>query len=336
MHSATTPHINPSRRLALLLVSLFTTTTASHLAMAQQPPADFPIKPIRLIVPFAPGSGTDVVGRVVSERLAERLRVPIVVENKDGAGGVIGTQLAAKAPADGYTLLMVTNSTIIAPQLQSPPAYDPLNALAWVSRAARIPLALVASANAPFKTARELVEYAKTNPGKISFATSGRGSQSEIEVEYLKQVFGIDMVDIPYKSGPQGAADVVAGNVPLYLTTLAMLGPHIKTGKVRALAVGGAQRSSIFPDSPTFGEALGLSDYQPAAWFGIAAPKGTPDSIVRKLSFEVLALMKEEGVKSRLDAMGAEPAYLPSEEFVRQVRDEAERWAKVVSARGRR
>ena len=332
MSNPSSPIAEVSRRSLLGMLG----ATALNGAWAQPAPGDFPSKPIRLIVPFAPGSSTDVVGRVVSERLSERLRVPIVVENKDGAGGAIGTQLAAKAPTDGYTLLMVTNSTIIAPQLQSPPAYDPLTAFTWIARAARIPLALVSSASAPFKSARELVDYAKANPGKVSFATSGRGSQSELEVEYLKQVFGIDMVDIPYKSGPQGAADVVAGNVPLYLTTLAMLGPHIKTGKVRALAVGGAQRAAMFPDAPTFGEALGLNEYQPAAWFGMAAPKGTPDAIVRKLAQEVLACVREDGVKTRLDAMGAEPAYLPPEEFVRQVREETERWAKVVAARARK
>lgn len=322
-------NIGVSRRAWLTLAG----TAVVESAWAQQTPGDFPSKPIRLIVPFAPGSGTDVVGRVVSERLSERLHVPIVVENKDGAGGVIGTQLAAKAPTDGYTLLMVTNSTLIAPQLQNPQPYDPITGFAWVVRAARIPLALVASAGAPFKTARELVDYAKANPGKVSFATSGRGSQSELEVEYLKQVFSIDMVDIPYKSGPQGAADVVAGNVPLYLTTLAMLGPHIKTGKVRALAVGGAHRSPMFPEAPTFGEALGLNDYQPAAWFGFAAPKGTPEAIIRKLAQEVLACVSEDGIKGRLDAMGAEPAYLAPEEFARQVREESARWAKVVARR---
>lgn len=304
-------------------------------AWAQQP-GDFPSRPIRLVVPFAPGSGTDAIGRVVSERLAERLRVPVVVENRDGAGGVIGTQAVVNAAPDGYTLLMVTNSILIAPQLQSPAPYDPVNGLAWVARVARIPLALVSSPDAPFGTARELVDHAKAHPGRLGFATSGRGSQSELEVEYLKQVFGIDLFDVPYRSGPQGVADVVAGSVPLYLTTLAMLGPHIRSGKLRALAVGGAQRSPMFPDVPTFGEALGLNDYQPAAWFGVAAPKGTPDPIVRRLAQEVLACVNESAVKSRLDGMGAEPAYLPPEDFSRQSREESDKWARVLARRSRR
>jgi tripartite-type tricarboxylate transporter receptor subunit TctC len=152
----------------------------------------------------------------------------------------------------------------------------------------------------------------------------------------LRQVFDIDLFDVPYRSGPQGVADVVAGSVPLYLTTLAMLGPHIRSGKVRALAVGGAQRSPLFAHVPTFGEALGLTDDQPAAWFGFAAPRGSPDPIVRKLAQEVLACVNEAGVKAKLDGMGAEPANLPPEEFARQCREESEKWARVVARRPRR
>ena len=291
--------------------------------------AQYPQRAIKMIVPFPPAGATDIVGRIVAQKLTERLGQSVVVENRPGAGGSIGSDMVAKAAPDGYTILMATSSThSIGPSLQKLP-YDPIKDFAAITHVADIPNVLVVSPKLPVSNVKELVAYAKANPGKLNYASSGVGTIIHLNAELFKMLTGTDIVHVPYKGSALSIPDMAAGNVGMLFDSLASVMPHIKAGNVKPLAVNAQSRSKLLPDVPTLAEA-GLPAFDRYTWFGMFAPAGTPPDIVRKLQTETVAALKSPDLRERFDAVGAEPVGSTSEQFVERIRSDGVRWAEVI------
>jgi tripartite-type tricarboxylate transporter receptor subunit TctC len=280
-------------------------------------------------VPFPPAGATDVVGRIVAQKLSERLGQSVVVENRPGAGGSIGSDLVAKSAPDGYTILMATSSThSIGPVLQKLP-YDPLKDFAPITHVANVPNVLVVSPKLPVTSVKEFVAYAKAQPGKLNFASSGVGTIVHLNGELFKMLTGVDLVHVPYKGTALSIPDVANGNIAMLFDSLASVMPHVKAGNVRPLAVNAPQRSPLLPEIPTLAEA-GLPAFDRYTWFGLFAPAGTPPDIVRRLQTEVTAALKAPDLRERFDAVGAEPVGSSSEQFVERIKSDSVRWAEVI------
>ncbi len=309
------------------------TLAASALpAQAQTPP--WPSKPIKLVVPYAPGGTTDVVARMVAEYLGQRLGQNIIVDNKPGKGAMVGTALVAKAPPDGYTLLMsVISGLSISPTLYGGGDFDPMTDFIHVSLASRNPSVLVVNPTFPAKTLKDYVDYAKANPGKLAFATSGAGSSNHLLGVRLQQVIAAEMLHVPYRGAGPAMIDTIAGNVPSMFDSLPSAAPHIKAGKVRALAVSSDVRSPAFPDVPTMKES-GYPDLISYSWFGISVPAKTPAAIVERLAAEMQAVLKEPAVIKRWEEIGAESSTMTPAEVTKFVQAEIDKWVPVVKASG--
>ena len=296
--------------------------------------APWPSKPIKLVVPYAPGGTTDVVARMVAEYLGQRLGQNIIVDNKPGKGAMVGTAIVAKAPPDGYTLLMsVISGLSISPTLYGGGDFDPMGDFIHVSIASTNPSVLVANPTFQAKTFKEFVEYAKANPGKVSYATSGAGSSNHLLGARLAQVIGAELVHVPYRGAGPAMIDTIAGNVPVMFDSLPSAAPHIKAGKVRALAVSGETRSPAFPDVPTMKE-LGYPDLISYSWFGISVPAKTPQPIVDRLATEMQAVLKEPAVIKRWEEIGAEGSTMTPAEVTRFIQAEIDKWTPVVKSSG--
>src|SRR5512134_15654 len=293
--------------------------------------AQYPNRPVKLIVPFPPAGATDIVGRIVAQKLGEQMSQSVVVENKPGAGGSIGSDLVAKSAPDGYTLLMATSSThSIGPVLQKLP-YDPLKDFAPITHVANVPNVLVVSPVLPVTSVKELIAYAKARPGKLNFASSGVGTIVHLNGELFKMLTGIDAVHVPYKGTALSIPDLASGNIAFLFDSLASVMPHVKAGNARPLAVNAPQRSALLPEIPTLAQA-GLPAFDRYTWFGLFAPAGTPPDIVRRLQAEVAAALKSPDLRERFDAVGAEPVGSGSEQFVERIRSDSVRWAEVIKA----
>jgi tripartite-type tricarboxylate transporter receptor subunit TctC len=291
--------------------------------------AQYPQRALKMMVPFPPAGATDVVGRIVALKLSERLGQSVVVENRPGAGGSIGSDLVAKAAPDGYTILMATSSThSIGPVLQKLP-YDPLKDFAPITHVANVPNVLVVSPKLPVTSVKEFVAYAKAQPGKLNFASSGVGTIVHLNGELFKMLTGVDLVHVPYKGTALSIPDVANGNIAMLFDSLASVMPHVKAGSVRPLAVNAPQRSPLLPEIPTLAEA-GLPAFDRYTWFGLFAPAGTPPDIVRRLQAEVAAALKSPDLRERFDAVGAEPVGSSSEQFVERIKSDSVRWAEVI------
>ena len=294
----------------------------------------WPNKPIRLVVPYAPGGTTDVVARVVAEYLGKRLGQNIIVDNKPGKGAMVGTALVAKAPPDGYTLLMsVISGLTISPTLYGGGDFDPMADFIHVSIASTNPSVLVVNPAFEVKTFKDYVAYAKANPGKLAYATSGAGSSNHLLGVRLSQVISAEMVHVPYRGAGPAMIDTINGNVPSMFDSLPSAAPHIKAGKVRALAVSSEQRSPAFPDVPTMKEA-GYPDLISYSWFGISVPAKTPAPIVDRIATEMQAVLKEPAVVKRWEEIGAEPSTMTPAEVTRFVQEEIDKWTPVVKSSG--
>jgi tripartite-type tricarboxylate transporter receptor subunit TctC len=293
--------------------------------------SQYPQRAIKLIVPFPPAGATDIVGRIVAQKLSERLGQAVVVENRPGAGGSIGSDLVAKSPPDGYTLLMATSSThSIGPALQKLP-YDPIKDFAQITQVATVPDVLVVSPKLPVANVKELIAYARERPGKLNFASSGIGTVVHLNGELFKMLTGLDIVHVPYKGTALSIPDLASGNVSILFDSLASAMPNIKAGTVKALAINAARRSPLLPDVPTLAEA-GLPAFDRHTWFGMFAPAGTPAEIVRRIQTEVVAALKAPDLRERFDAVGAEPVGSTTEQFVERIRSDGVRWAEVIKA----
>jgi len=313
------------RALLIFLASLVCATAAAQTA--------YPARPVRFIVPSAAGGGTDIIARAISLKLAESLGQPFVVENRPGAGQMIGIELAAKSPADGYTILMAASTLAINPIMYKKVPYDPVRDFAPITQAATLPNVLVVHPSLPVKSVAELIAYAKANPGKLNFASAGIGTSPQMSIELLKSMAGIDMVHIPYKGTSPGVVDLLAGQVLVMAPNVLTALPHIKAGKLRALAVTSTKRTEALPEVPTVAEA-GLPGYDSTQWYGVLAPAGTQPQIVARLHGEIVRALRDPEVGKRLAADGADAVGSSPEEFAAFIKSESEKWAKVASAAG--
>jgi tripartite-type tricarboxylate transporter receptor subunit TctC len=296
--------------------------------------ANWPNKPIRLVVPYAPGGSTDVVGRVIAEYLGQRLGQNIVVENRPGKGATIGTSQVAKAAPDGYTLLVSNISSLaVAPPLYGDLDYDPVTDFTHITLASFNPSVLVVNPNFAPKTLADYVAYAKANPDKLAFATSGPGSSNHILGTMLALKAGIKLVHIPYRGAGPAMQDTIAGTVPSMFDSLPSAAPHIKAGKVRALAVSGEQRNPSFPDVPTMKES-GYPDLVSYSWFGLSGPAKLPAPIVERLAREMQVVLKEPDVIKRWQEIGAESSTMTPVEYTAFVKNELEKATAAVKASG--
>jgi len=290
----------------------------------------YPSKPIRLIVPFAAGGGNDNIARLVGKRLNESLGQPLVIDNRPGAGGVLGAELAAKSAPDGYTLFLGgVGSHAVNPNLIEKLSYDPIRDFAPVILLARAPLILVVHPSVPAHTFAELVAYARKNPGKLNFASNGNGSSAQLAAVMFDSMAGADMVHVPYKGLAPALTDLLSGQVQLMFSSVVAILPHIKAGKLRALAVTGEKRMASLPDVPTVAES-GFPGYEASSWYGILAPAGTPHEIVARLNAEFSKALAQPEVRNNLLADGAEPVGDTPEEFAAYIRSEKERMGKLI------
>ena len=294
----------------------------------------WPVKPIKWIVPFAPGGTTDILARTIGEKLTTSLGQPVIVENKPGAGGGVGADFTAKAAPDGYTIMGGTISThAINASLYKSLPYDPVKDFVPITMIVRLPNLLVVNPEIPAKNVGELIALLKANPGKYSFASSGNGTSQHLSGELFKSMAGVEMQHIPYKGSPPALQDVVAGQVAMTFDNITTAWPLAKGGKLRALAVTTAKRSSIAPEVPTLAES-GLVGYEVGSWQGVFAPAGTPPAIVARLNTEIVKIINMPDVKEKLMGLGAEPVGNSSEEFGAIVKAEVVKWADVVKKSG--
>ena len=307
---------------------------ALTLAAALPALAEFPDRPIRIIVPYPPGGTSDLLARAVAPRLGERLKQAVVIENRAGAGGVIGSQVVAKSPADGYTLLLGTIATHgILPVLQKPAPYDAVKDFAPVTLVASTPNVLVANPSAPVRNVAELVALARAKPGSVNFGSTSLGGSPHMSGELLKTMAQVDIVHVPYKGGGPMLIDLMGGQIPVGFDNLPSSMNHIRAGKIRALAVTTAKRWPGAPEIPTMAEA-GVPGYEATAWFGLLAPANTPKPIVELLQRHVAAILRQPEVEKMLLEQGAESVGNTPDEFARLIAAELQKWDKVVAATG--
>jgi tripartite-type tricarboxylate transporter receptor subunit TctC len=294
----------------------------------------WPAKTVRVVVPFAPGGTADTLGRLVSQKLGESLKENFVIENRGGAGGVIGSDLVAKAAPDGYTLLVSgVASHCIAPALSKNFPFDPVRDFTHIALFGGPPGVLVVNPSVPAQDLKQFIAYAKKEGGKLAYGSPGNGTQGHLIAEQLKQVAGIEMTHVPYKGASLAVADLIAGHVPVTSTTLTTAATQIKAGKARALAVSSAKRVPDFPDVPTFAE-LGYPELTASIWFSLSGPAGMPPEIANRLNAEVRRILQLPEVRERLRLEGIEPGDLDPQQFTAFVAAELKRWAPVVRASG--
>jgi tripartite-type tricarboxylate transporter receptor subunit TctC len=321
--------LNARRDFARLLA-----VTACALAGMPLACAQYPVKPIRLVVPFIPGSAPDVLARNVAERLAPRLGQPIVIENRGGAGGNIGAEVAAKAPADGYTLLLATSSHVVNPALYRKVNYDPVRDFAPVSLLITMPSLLVVPADSPAKSVADLVALAKAKPGALNYGSGGPGSLAHLAGATFQKTAGIDVVHVPYKGAPEIVTSLLSGQSQFAFPTFSTALPQVKAGKLRALAVTSPRRNPQLPDVPTIDEAM-PPGFELEAWFGLWAPAGTPPDALRRIAAEVDAILRDPEFRAKLAGDGSDVAANGTPEaFAAYVRDEAAKWRRVVKDSG--
>jgi tripartite-type tricarboxylate transporter receptor subunit TctC len=294
----------------------------------------YPAKPIRMIVPFPPGGATDIVGRLIAQKMAEPMGQQVIVDNRSGAGGTIGSDIAAKAPPDGYTLLLGTSSThAIAPSLYSKLPYDPVRDFTPVTLVATATILLAVHPSIPARNVKELIALAKRQPNALSFASSGNGGISHLVGEHFKSVAGIQMLHVPYKGDTPALVDLASGQVSLMFGTAVSFLPYVKTGRLNALAVTNPKRSPVVPNVPTVAES-GLPGFEALQWFGIYVPTGTPREIVSRLNAEIAKILRLPDIRERFSTLGADVVGESAENFAAFQRREVAKWTKIVQASG--
>jgi tripartite-type tricarboxylate transporter receptor subunit TctC len=314
-----------SLRIAALAALAATTS-----ALAQS----YPSKPLRILIAQAPGSATDVISRVVANRLSQALGQPIVIEAKPGAGGALGTEAAARSAPDGYTLFMGNNSTHGSnPALYAKLPYDAVNDFAPISMVASVPYVLVVNPTMPVNTLEQLIAMAKSQPGTINYASAGNGSTHHFCGELLKSMAGIDLVHVPYKGSPPGVAAVVAGEVGLMFANLTDIGGQLKAGKLKPLAVTSTTRASQLAETPTLSEA-GLPGFEILSWFALLAPAGTPVPIISRLNAETLKVLARDDIKSTLGAQGLTVASSTPQQLAAHIKSEIAKFTRIATAAG--
>ena len=312
-----------------LFVLLSTDGTTAEFTFA----AGYPARPIRIVVPQSPGGASDFNARLVAPLLAEYLRQPVVVDNRPGAGTLLGTDLVAKAAADGHTLLVVPSAFTIAPSMYQSVPYDPIRDFAPVTTLSSYPYVVMVHAAMAANSIKELIALAKAKPGTLNFASGGIGSGTHLEGELFKVAAGIDIVHVPYKGGGPAISALLGGQVQLHFASILPAMPHLKAGKLKALAVTSAKRTSLAPDLPTVSES-GLPGYEHIGWAGMLAPARTPPAIIKQLYGAVSAVLKNPAPRERFMADGSEPGGITPEEFAAMIKSEVPKWAKVIRLAG--
>ena len=295
---------------------------------------NYPSKPITINVPFSAGGTTDILARAIGQKLGQRWGVSVVVENKPGAGGNIGTAQVARSAPDGYTLVMGTIGThAINPNLYKDMPYDAVKDFKPITRTAMVPNALTVHKDAPFNTVQELIEYGKKNPGSLTFGSSGHGSTLHMSGETFKMMTGVDMIHVPYKGSSPAVADLLGGQISMIFDNLPSALPHVKSGSFKALGVTSSSRADQLPDTPTISEA-GVQGYEVMSWFGLWAPKDTPDAIVKKINEAVVDIINEPDMQNTIRSQGAIPHPETPDEFAAFIASESKKWGEVVRNAG--
>ena len=296
--------------------------------------ADYPQRPIRLIVPFAAGGGLEITARSIGQKLTEKRGQSIVIDNRPGAATIVGSEIAAKSSPDGYTLLMITTTFAINPSLYGKLPYDPVREFAPVTQINSVPNILVVNPSIPAHTVRELIALAKAKPGQLNYASAGSGTSPHLAAELFKTMAGIEMTHIPYKGIPPAVTDVIAGRVTMLMTTTISAAPHVKSGRLRALAITSPKRLAAMPDVPAIAETV--PGYEADAFQGMVAPAGVPKEIVRQLADDIAAIVRLPEIRERIIADGAEPIGSTPEAFGAFLKKEMLKWGKVVKESGAR
>ena len=324
--------LNPLRRQ---LVSALIGVAAVGIAAAPAAAEDkYPSKPITIVVPFSAGGTTDILARIVGVKLGETLGETVIIDNRPGAGGNIGAALVAKAKPDGYTLLMGTVGTHAINQTLYPKlSFDPIKDFAPLTRVANLPNLLVVHPSVPVKNVQELIAYAKANPGKLNFGSSGNGSSIHLSGELFKNMTGIDMQHVPYKGSAPAVTDLLGGQISMMFDNMPSAIQHVKSGKLRPLAVTTTKRSPALPNVPTIAES-GVKGYEATSWFGLLAPAGTPPALVNRLNAELVKILAMPDVKKQMAEQGAETYSETPAAFSAFIKSETAKWAKVVKASG--
>jgi tripartite-type tricarboxylate transporter receptor subunit TctC len=295
--------------------------------------AQYPAKPVRVVVPSSAGGGTDIIARIVSPKLTERLGQQIVIENRPGAGTMIGGEVVAKAPPDGYTLLMCVSTLATNPVIYRKVPYNAITDFAPITLVLSAPNILVVHPSLPVKTVKELIWFAQARPGELNFASAGAGTGPHLSMELFMSMGGIRMVHIPYKGSAPAIVDLLSGQVATMTATMLTALPHVRAGRLRALGITGSKRIAAAQDVPTIAEA-GLPGYEAVQWYGLVAPAQTPRDIIARLNRDMAAILQSGDVKERFAADGGDAAPTTPEEFARYIRSETEKWARVAKSAG--
>jgi len=316
--------------LQRLAIAIFALASFSAAAVAAQ---QYPTKPVRLIVPFAPGGNTDIIARIVAPGMSKALGQQIVIENRGGAGSMIGTEVASKSPPDGYTLLMVSAAHVINPAMVKTLPFDPVRSFAAISKVADVPAALVVHPSLPVSNVKQLIALARARPGQLNYSSAGRGSIGHLSAELLGSLARIQMTHVPYKGAGPALVDTIAGHVELLISSMPAVIPHARAGKLRMIGQAGEKRSPAAPDVPTMIEA-GVPGFVVTAGFGLFAPAGTPRPAIDRVLAALKASLSDPGVRNRLSGEGAEPVGSTPEEYEQFTRSEIEKWIKVARGAG--
>jgi tripartite-type tricarboxylate transporter receptor subunit TctC len=321
--------------MSKLRVTYSCATFATIAALLACPPLSaqqYPTRPIKIVIPFPPGGVSDVIGRFIAQRLTTALGRQVIVDNKPGAGGLIGTEAGIKSPPDGYTLTQITSSYTVHPSLYQL-KFDPVSDITPIIQLSQGPLLIVVHPSIPVTNTQELIELAKAKPGKLNFASAGQGTPSHLAAELFASMTGLKMNHVPYRGGGPAVTDTIAGHTDLYFGPMASTLPHVRAGKLRAIAVTSSRRIAAIPDIATVAE-LAPPGYEVALWLGLVGPKGLPRPIVERINNEVAVILKSRETGERLEADGASPAGGTPEQFLATIKKEIEVWRKVVREAG--
>ena len=311
----------------LKIVTLLLLAACAQMAAAQA----WPSRPVRLIVPFPPGGGTDIIARPIAQKLSEKWGQPVVIDNRGGAGGNLGTKAAADASPDGYTLILgVLGTHAVNQSLYANPGFDSTKDFAAITLVANTPNILVVHPSVPANSVAELIALAKQKPGTLNYVSPGNGTPSHLATEIFKSMAGIDMTHVPYKGSGPAMADMLAGQTQVWIANAPVVLPHIKAGKLRALATTSATRPAMAADIPTLAEA-GLKGYEADTWYGLFAPAKTPKPVLDKIHADVVAVLRSQEIRETFAAQGAEVVGNSSEEFTRKLADDVAKWKKVIA-----
>jgi len=321
-----------AHRVGFALAGILQAAAAANVHAAQEATA-YPTRPVRLIVPFAPGGGTDITARAIAQKLTESLGKAVIVDNRAGANGTIGADMTAKAPPDGYTLGMISSSHSVNPSIMKKLPYDLLADLAPITQATSQPYALVLHPSVPARSVKELIALAMAKPGTLTYGSSGTGGLSHLSGALLASLAKISLVHVPYKGGAPALTDVISGQIQMLFSTILQSQAHIKSGRLRPLAVTTAKRSRSMPELPTMAEA-GVKGYEVAGWYGMVAPARTPRALITLLNGEVVRILKLPEVGDRLAADGSEPVGSSPEQFGAHIKSEVAKWRKLTAEAG--